>query len=64
MDTVEYLKMEGREEGIAEGTEMAATTFVENLLKGSDFAVEKIAPLANVSSEFVNKIKSQLNGTK
>src|ERR1700722_14276246 len=56
MNTVEYLKMEGKEE--------AATAFVENLLKGSDFVVEKIASLANVSVEFVNKVKNQLNGTK
>ena len=56
MNTVEYLKMEGKEE--------AATAFVENLLKGSDFVVEKIASLANVSVEFVNKIKNQLNGTR
>ena len=56
MNTVEYLKMEGKEE--------AATAFVENLLKGSDFVVEKIASLANVSVEFVNKVKNQLKGTK
>jgi hypothetical protein len=56
MNTVEFLKMEGKEE--------AATAFVENLLKGSDFVVEKIASLANVSVEFVNKVKNQLNGTR
>lgn len=56
MNTVEYLKMEGKEE--------AAAAFVENLLKGSDFVVEKIASLANVSVEFVNKVKNQLNGTR
>ena len=56
MNTVEYLKMEGKEE--------AATAFVENLLKGSDFVVEKIASLANVSVEFVNKVKNQLNGSR
>jgi hypothetical protein len=60
MNTVEYLKLEGK----AEGKEEAATAFVENLLKGSDFAVEKIASLANVAVEFVSKIKSQLNGTR
>ncbi|HLZ85583.1 MAG TPA: hypothetical protein VKQ52_00030 [Puia sp.] len=60
MNTREYIKMEGKEEGKEEAT----TAFVENLLKGSDFAVEKIAFLANVSVEFVNKIKSQLNGTR
>ena len=56
MNTVEYLKMEGREE--------ATVSFVQNLLKQSDFAVEKIASLANVSGEFVNKIKSKLNGSR
>src|SRR5690242_11681720 len=56
MNTVEYLRMEGREE--------ATVSFVQNLLKQSDFAVEKIASLANVSVEFVNKIKSKLNGAK
>jgi len=60
MNTVEYLKMEGREEGREEAT----VSFVQNLLKQSDFAVDKIASLANVSVEFVNKIKSKLNGTK
>ena len=60
MNTVEYLKMEGREEAKLE----SATAFVENLLKGSDFSVEKIASLANVSVEFVNKVKSQQNGTR
>ena len=60
MNTVEYLKMEGREEARIE----SATTFVQNLLKGSDFTAEKIASLANVSVEFVNKVKSQLNETR
>jgi len=56
MNTVEYLKMEGREE--------AAASFVENLLKGSDFAVEKIASLANVTVDFVNEIKNKLKGAR
>jgi predicted transposase YdaD len=60
MNTVEYLKMEGRSEGKKE----AAVAFVENLLKGCDFSIEKIASLANVSVEFVNKVKSKLNGTR
>ena len=68
MNTDEYLKMigkeEGREEGILEGQEKAAEAFVKNLLKGSDFAVEKIASLANVTVEFVNKIKNNLNGAR
>jgi hypothetical protein len=56
VNTVEYLKLEGKEE--------AATAFVENLLNGSDFTVEKIASLANVTVEFVNKVKSQINGAR
>jgi len=49
---------------LQEGKEEAATGFVENLLKESDFVVEKIASLANVSVEFVNKVKNRLNGTR
>jgi hypothetical protein len=64
MNTVEYIKMEGREEGIAEGKEKAAMAFVENLLKGSEFTVDKIASLANVSVEFVKEVKSKQNGAR
>ena len=64
MNTVEYLKAEGREEGIEVGKEQAAAAFVENLLSGSDFPLDKIASLANVSVEFVHEVKSKLNGTK
>jgi len=56
----DFVKMVAREEGIVE----TSTTFVENLLKGSDFTAEKIASLANVSVEFVNEVKSTLNGTR
>jgi hypothetical protein len=56
MNTVEYLKMEGKEE--------AATVFVENLLKGSDFTVEKIASLANVTVEFVNEVRNKWKGAR
>jgi hypothetical protein len=64
MNTTEYLKAEGREEGIEVGKEQAAAAFVENLLKGSDFTVDKIASLANVSVEFVNDVKNKLNGAR
>jgi len=60
MNTVEYIRMETREETLVE----TATAFVENLLKGSDFTAEKIASLANVSVEFVNEVKGKLNGTR
>ncbi|HEY4286961.1 MAG TPA: hypothetical protein VGN00_07665 [Puia sp.] len=57
MDTIEYIKMETREEVREEERGL----FVENLLKGSDFSVEKIATLANVSVEFVNKVRGNLH---
>ena len=60
MNTVEYLRMEGREEGIELGIEQAATTFVKNLLNESEFTDEKIASLANVTVEFVNEVKDDL----
>ncbi|MBS1662344.1 MAG: hypothetical protein JST68_14975 [Bacteroidetes bacterium] len=52
MNTDEYLKMEGREE--------AAILFVENLLKATDFTLEKIASLANVTVDFVEEVKADL----
>jgi predicted transposase YdaD len=68
MKTVELLKEEGREEGLEEGrvegkTE-AAETFVENLLKQSDFSLEKIAMVVGVEIDFVKQVKSRLNGSR
>ncbi len=72
----EYLKQEGKKEGLAEGIkkgmkegmekgiekgqENSRRLFVENLLKNSNFSVAKIASLANVTVEFVNKVKNGL----
>jgi len=53
MDTLEYVRMESREE--------TSRLFVENLLKESEFSVEKIASLANVSVDFVNEVKNKLS---
>jgi hypothetical protein len=65
MNTVEYLKAEGREEGIEVGIdlgkEQATVAFVENLLKESGFTLDKIASLANVTVEFVQEARSRLN---
>jgi hypothetical protein len=52
MGTLEYVRMESREE--------TSRLFVENLLKESEFSVEKIASLANVKVEFVNDVKEDL----
>jgi hypothetical protein len=60
----EYLKQVGKEEGLAEGMEKgrenSSRLFVENLLKDGSFPVDKIASFANVTVEFVNKIKKGL----
>ena len=64
----EYLKMVGKEEGLEqgleqgrlEGEENSRRLFVGNLLKDSDFSIEKIASLANVTVDFVKDIKNDL----
>jgi flagellar biosynthesis/type III secretory pathway protein FliH len=72
MNTVEYLRMEGREEGLAEGLKKglergkregkkeATRTIVENLLRNSDYPIEKIASSCGVSIDFVNDIKKKI----
>ncbi|WP_177181230.1 hypothetical protein [Parapedobacter koreensis] len=35
-------------------------SFVKNLIEGTNFSDEKIADLASVSLEFVNKVKSEI----
>lgn len=44
----EYCRMEGREEVQEE--------VIKNLLRESDFSVEKIASLVNTTVEFVNEV--------
>ena len=64
----EYLKQVGKEEGLEEGLEQGrkeerennSRLFVANLLKDGSFSVEKIASLANVTIDFVNKIWNEL----
>ncbi len=52
MGTLEYVRMESREE--------TSRLVVENLLKELQLPVEKIASLANVTVEFVNDVKEDL----
>lgn len=56
----EYVKQLGMEEGWAEGEEKKSRLFVENMLSSTDFLIEKIASLAAVSADFVNKVKGAL----
>ena len=56
MGTIEYVRLEAEEKT----REKTSRLFVENLLKESEFSVEKIASLANVTVEFVNDVKEDL----
>ena len=57
MNTVEILKMEGREEGIRE----AKVLFVENLLKHTDESLERIASFVDVTVDFVVEVQTRLD---
>lgn len=72
MNTIEYIKMEGKEEGREEGREegweeglkdgrrAATESFVENLIKDTDFTSERIAALTNTSVQFVEIVKAYI----
>lgn len=67
MDSIsQYIKIEedvlflkGIEKGIENTSEIKNRQFVISLLNGTDFSVEKIANLASVSIEFVEKMKKE-----
>ena len=49
----------GLERGRAEERENTSTAFVQNLLANTEFSIEKIASLANVSVDFVKKVQER-----
>jgi len=55
---------EDREDGLlvgrTEGQQISSRLFVENLLKNTDFSLEKMASLANVNIDFVRAVKNTL----
>jgi len=53
MNTIEFIRMEGREEGRTE----KEIIFVKKLLTSTEFSDDKIADLADVSVEFVKEIR-------
>lgn len=57
---IERFKKEGREEGREEALQEAKLSFVKNLLLNTNFTVTKIATLANVTEDFVRKVKKSL----
>ena len=68
MDSIsQYIKIEedvlflkGIEKGVESTSENKNRQFVINLLNGTDFSVEKIANLASVSIDFVEKIRAEI----
>jgi hypothetical protein len=56
MNTLEYVKMEGKEEGLAEGF---AKGQVVALLANTEFSIEKIASILEVSIAFVIKVNDE-----
>jgi predicted transposase YdaD len=62
------LYLRGTEKGIEKGREEEAAkkdhVFVTNLLLDTDFSVEKIASLASVTLDYVQKVKSELLSKK
>ncbi|MFD1628615.1 Rpn family recombination-promoting nuclease/putative transposase [Pseudopedobacter beijingensis] len=55
-------RVEGRVEGRAEGRAESKTEFVRNLITGFGFSDEQAAKAANVTAEFVRKIREELAG--
>lgn len=57
MNTIEYIRMEGKEEGLVEGRIEKEISVVRELLVSTDFSDAKIADLAGVSVAFVNEVR-------
>jgi len=55
---------QGVQRGVKQGEQKKSREFVENLLTKFDFTVEQAAEAAEVSIEFVQKIRAQLNKKK
>jgi predicted transposase/invertase (TIGR01784 family) len=58
---IKALREEYIEKGIEQGLEQGKAAFVKNLLKETKFTVAKIASLANVTEDFVEKVKKTLD---
>ncbi len=51
---------QGLEKGRAEGVEMNGRMVARTLLEDTDFPIDKVAAIANVSLEIVKEIKNEL----
>jgi hypothetical protein len=59
MNTVEYIKMEAKEEFLAEGRIEGLTSAVNNMIATTEFSDEMIASLIGVPLDFVKKIREE-----
>jgi hypothetical protein len=68
MNTLEYVKMEGKEEGLAEGFARGQAEERRNavvaLLANTEFSIEKIAGILGVSTAFVIKVNDEFRVRK
>lgn len=64
MDSIANLISEERDVLFVWGQEKEQTKFVTNLLSQTDFDLEKIANLANVTVEFIENLKDKLSDKK
>lgn len=64
MDSIANLISGERDVLYIRGQEKEQTKFVTNLLSQTDFDLEKIANLANVTVEFVKDLKDKLSDKK
>lgn len=60
MGIIESLVTDAREVGKREGKETKERTFVQTLIRDTDFDDQKIAALAAVEEAFVKKVRMQI----
>jgi hypothetical protein len=59
MNTVEYIRMEAKEEFLAQGRTEGLTSVVNNMMATTEFSDEMIASLTGVPVDFVKEIRQE-----
>jgi hypothetical protein len=57
MNTIEFVRMEAKEEGLAEGRTAGLVAAVKNIVATTEFSDEKIASLIGVTVDFVKGVR-------
>jgi hypothetical protein len=57
MNTIEFVRMEAKEEGLAEGRTAGLVAAVKNIIATTEFSDEKIASLIGVTVDFVKEVR-------